>query len=476
MAVSERFVVVVLALVAASGCKGDSKKKLGLATRDGGPPVIVVDEPVEGGAIGPLQREVEPNDERDRAAVVPVPGGVEGKFERPDDIDFYRIEAGAERRVAVRLKGAAADEGGVDLVLEFYDGDGKPLARSDRGPAGALEGLPNFALAKGAAYHASVSQFVKKGKKKKKAEKAEASVAGYQLTFEAIAPGADDEVEPNQEPAQARQLLLDEEKVGFLGWADDVDLWKLSLAGFSGGYGLDLAVDGIEGVGLEVTIAAPDGRVLVERKGLRDRGLSIRGLLPQSGAQFYLARISGSRSNPEQSYRIRSRSRALAETDEAEPNDDVERAIPAGPLGDAVTGERRGFLDGGDSDVYRFEAGREALGFTVSVEPPSGADAVLRVLSASGAEIARADNGKASQREEIAGLAFAPGEVRFVVVTGTAQGDEPDPYLLRWSSAVNLPAAPGQPPAAPGQPPGQPPPPRQPAPPDEPPIDDPYGE
>jgi hypothetical protein len=472
MVVSERFVVVLLGLAvgASAGCKGDSKRKLGLATRDGGPPVVVVDEPVEGGAIGPLQRETEPNDERDRAAAVPVPGGVEGSFERPDDIDFYRIEAGAERRVAVRL--AAADEGGVDLVLELYDGDGKLLVRSDRGPAGALEGLPNYALARGAAYHVSVSQFVKKGKgKKKKADKAAAAgPAGYQLTFEVITPGADDEVEPNQDPASAREVLLDQEKTGFLGWTDDQDVWKLSLAGFSGGYGLDLAIDGIDGVALEANIAAPDGRVLVERKGQRDRGLSIRGLLPQAGAQFYLARISGSRSNPEQGYRIRSRSRALSETDEAEPNDDVERATPAGPL-DAGTGERRGFLDGGDSDVYKFEAGRETLGFTVSVEPASGTDAVLRVLSASGAEIARADNGKASQREEIAALAIAPGEVRFVVVTGTAQGDEPDPYLLRWTAAGSQPAAPAQPPAAPSQPP-----PGQPAPSDEPPIEDPYGE
>ena len=427
--------------------------------------MVVVESPVEGGPLGPLEREAEPNDERDRAKVVPVPGGVEGGLDRADDIDFYRIEAGPARIAAVRLRGPTAEEGGADLVLELHDGDGKSLARSDRGPAGTLEALPNIPLAQGAAYYASVSQFVKKGKKKKKkAAPADAGPAAgptYQLTFEPLRPGADEEQEPNDDAGQARPMLLAEEKTGFLGWGKDVDFWKLDVTGFKGGYVLDLAIDGVEGIALAADILAADGRVLVARKGQKDRSLLVRGLLPEIGAQAYAARVSGSRSNPEQAYRIRSSSRSLVDTDEAEPNDDPERAVAAGPLGDGVTGERRGFLDGGDTDVYKFEVGREAVGFTVAVEPPAGVDAVLRVLGPSGAEIASADNGKAGTREEIAGLNVARGEARFVVVTGTAQGDEPDGYLLRWNAAVNLP-----PPA-----PGAPPPPT-----DEPPVDDPYGE
>jgi hypothetical protein len=462
--------VVVFALAAAAagaGCKKESKREVGLAARDGGPPVVVVESPVEGGPVGPLEREAEPNDQRDRAKAVPVPGGVEGSLDRTDDIDFYRIEAGPARIAAVRLRGPTAEEGGADLVLELYDGDGKSLARSDRGPAGTLEALPNFPLAQGAAYYASVSQFVKKGKrKKKKAATADAGPAAgpsYQLTIEPLRPGTDEEQEPNEEAVQARPILLAEEKTGFLGWGKDVDQWKLDVTGFKGGYVLDLSVDGVEGIALAVDVLAADGRVLVARKGQKDRSLLVRGLLPEMGAQVYTARVSGSRSNPEQAYRIRSSSRSLVDTDEAEPNDDAEHAVAAGPLGDGVTGERRGFLDGGDTDVYRFEAGREAVGFTVAVEPPAGADVVLRVLGPSGAEIASADNGKAGQREEIAGLSVGRGETRFVVVTGTAQGDEPDGYLLRWNAAVDLPpSGPGQPPAAPPD--------------DPPPIDDPYGE
>ena len=263
----------------------------------------------------------------------------------------------------------------------------------------------------------------------------------------------------------AGQALLSEEKTGFLGWSKDVDLWKLSLDGFGGGFALDLSLSSVDGAALSVDVLAPDGRVLAARKGQKDRALMIRGLLPEHGAPFYLARVSGSRSNPELAYRLRPSSRALGEADEAEPNDDAERAVAAGALGDGATGERRGYLDGGDIDVYKFEAGREALGLTVSVDAPATTDVVLRVLGPGGAELASADAGKAGQREEIAGLAVGRGEVRFVAVTGSALGDEVDPYVLRWSTSVNLGGQGGAPIDSP---------PSDEPPSDEPPSDDPY--
>ncbi|HTE55699.1 MAG TPA: PT domain-containing protein [Kofleriaceae bacterium] len=440
--------MAVVAAVAGAGCKGERKREIGLAHRDGGPPVVIVEQPTESGAVGPLEREKEPNDQRDQAAALPLPGGVNGALASADDIDFYRIEAGAARAVVIRLTGPAADEGGVDLVLELHDADGKVVARSDRGPAGTMEGLPGAPLAARAVYFASVTQLVKKGrpKKKKKPAAEDAGAAGgaagaatYQLTIDAPAPGADDEVEPNDKPEAAGQVLLSEEKAGYLGWSKDVDLWKLSLVGFGGGFALDLAVTGVDGAALAVDVLAPDGRVIAARKGQKDRALMVRGLLPELGAPFYLARVSGSRSNPEMAYHLRASSRALGDGDEAEPNDDPDRAIAAGTLGDGATGERRGYLDGGDTDVYKFEAGREAVGLTVSVDAPASTDVVLRVLGPGGAELASADNGKAGQREEIASLAVGRGEIRFVSVSGAALGDEADPYVLRWTSAVNLP-------------------------------------
>lgn len=448
-------VAALAALVAVAGCKSERKREIGLAERDGGAPVVVIEQPTEGGGMtGPLAREVEPNDQRDQAAALTLPGGWSGGLARADDIDFYKIEAGPARAIALRLTGPAADEGGVDLVLELFDADGKPVARSDRGPAGTLEGLPNAPLAARAVHYVAVSQLVKKGGKKKKDKKPAADEpappAAYQLTAELVRPGAEEEAEPNEKPDSAGQALLSEEKTGYLGWAKDQDLWKLSLAGFGGGFGLDVAVDGLDGVALSVDILTPDGRVLVARKGEKDRALLVRGILPELGAQFYLARISGSRSNPEQTYRLRPTSRSLGDADEAEPNDDIDRAIVAGTLGAGLPppasrpshahapGERRGFLDGGDTDVYKFEAGSEPLFLSVSVEAPASTDIVLRVLGPSGAEVARADGGKAGQREELSALTVERGEVRYVAVTGTALGDEGDGYVLRWSSAANV--------------------------------------
>jgi hypothetical protein len=461
--------VVLLAIAAsAAGCKKDRSRSA--ARRDGGP-VVVIEQPGQVGSVGPLVPEAEPNDERDRAAAVAVPGGVQGTLARADDIDFYRIDAGPARVLSVRLGGAAADQGGADLVLEMFDADGKPVARSDRGPAGALEGLPDAPLAKGAIVYLAVSQVAKKaGRKKPKkpaaagaeapAEGAAAAGPAYQLTVEPVTPGNEDEREPNDKPDGAGEVLLSEQRAGYLGWSKDQDLWKLNLTGFSGGFGLDIAVDGVEGAALAVDILAPDGRVLLARKGQKDRSLLVRGVLPELGSPFYLARISGSRSNPEVAYRLRPTARALAEGEEAEPDDDPEHAIAAGTLGEGATGERRGYLDGGDTDLYKFEVGRESVGFTVSVEPPGPTDVVLRVLGPSGAEVARADAGRAGQREEIAALPLGRGEVRFVAVSGAALGDEPDPYLLRWNAAVNLAPAPGTPPPA-----GE----------EEPPEEDPYG-
>jgi hypothetical protein len=86
------------------------------------------------------------------------------------------------------------------------------------------------------------------------------------------------------------------------------------------------------------------------------------------------------------------------------------------------------------------------------VEPPASTDVIVRVLGPTGSEVARADGGKAGQREEIAQLVVGRGEARFVVVSGNSLGDEPDGYILRWSSSVYL-----RPPAGPSKPAGEPP-------------------
>ncbi|HEU5055684.1 MAG TPA: hypothetical protein VFU21_04140 [Kofleriaceae bacterium] len=454
---------IIAALVAVSGCRcgySGQKRELGLARAPGsGDPVVVVDRPVEGGGgggasvySGPMTPEAEPNDVRDKAGALSLPGGIEGSLASPTDIDFYAIEAGAARVVNVRLTGPAADAGGNDLVLTLYDGDGKPIAQSDRGPAGTLEALPNVGLAQGAAHFVSVSSFAKKEKKKKAAKevaKPTEAAAGekppapgsYRLTAEVFRPAAGDEAEPNDDPAGAREVLLDEEMTGWAGWSKDRDHWKLNLAGFRGGYVLDLGIEGVEGIGLTAELIGDGGKPIATRKSDKGRGLRVRGLLPPAGARHWLVRLSGSRSNPEVPYKLKTTARELAEGDEAEPNDDGERAITVGPLGDGQEGERRGYLDGGDVDAYKLEGVREPLSLTLSVAPPAGVDVSLRVMSGA-KEVVKADTGKAGAREEVDVVRLPAGESLLVLVGGTALGDEPDPYVLRWSTKADLGAPP----------------------------------
>jgi hypothetical protein len=459
-------IALALALGPGCTCRGE-KRELGLSRARDAAPVIVVDQPVEGGVVGPLAVEAEPNDERGQGAVIALPGGVEGGLASPTDMDFYKIDAVAGgRTVAVRLVGPGEPEGGADLVLHLYDGDGRVLLHSDRGPAGVLEALPNAALTGGATYYVSVSAFVKKEKKTKKSKKgpqpagAPASAQTYQLTVEPVSPATEMEVEPNDLADGAREVLLSDEVSGFLGWTKDIDHWKLSLAGFSGGYALDLEVDAVEGVPLVFEVVAPDGHVIVSRRSEKGHGVRVRGLLPESGARYWLGKLSGGRSNPEESYRLRPTSRQLGEGEEAEPNDAEDRALLVGPLGDGMEGQRRGYLDGGDVDVYRFEGGREPMTLALTLEPPSSVDAKLVVTRPGGSEVSKQDGGKAGQREEL-DVEVPGGAVLLVAVSGTSLGDEGDPYVLTWRTRTDL-AAPM--PASPGAP----------AEGDDPPVEDPY--
>ena len=430
---------VALGAALAGGCKGKKKRELGLSRARDGAPVVVVDRAVQSGFAGPVAPEVEPNDARDQAGRLELPGGIEGALAGEKDVDIFRLEPGPARAVNVQLTGPGDDEGGVDLVLELHDADGTVIAKSDRGPAGVVEGLPNAALAAGAAHYLSVSRFVKKARKKGKAKDgAEAPPGSYRLAVDTVEPVSGAEAEPNDTPDGAREVLLADEATGYVGWSKDVDHWILNLAGFSGGYALDVAVDGVEGVALTAEVVATDGRVIATRKGEAGRGVRIRGMLPEVGARQWLARVTGSRSNPQEPYRLRPTARELAEGEEAEPNDDEERAIVVGPLGDGLDGERRGHLDGGDVDFYRFEGGREPLTLNLSVEPPSGVDLVVRVLRPGGQEVRSVDGGKAGVREVLDALTIPGGGAVVIAVGGTALGDEPDPYLLRWSTRADL--------------------------------------
>src|SRR5688500_8057921 len=115
---ANRMRALALLVAFAGGCRcGGEKREIGLARSPGREAVVVVDRPVEpggasGGYSGPMAPEAEPNDQRDKAGALAVPGGINGALSTPADIDFYKLAPGGPRMLDLRLVGPAAEAGG----------------------------------------------------------------------------------------------------------------------------------------------------------------------------------------------------------------------------------------------------------------------------------------------------------------------------------------------------------------------------
>lgn len=75
----------------------------------------------------PVLPEKEPNDGFRQAMEIPVPGVVEGKVDRPRDVDVYRFEGKAGQKIVVELL-AARHGSPVDGLLTLYDAAGQQRA------------------------------------------------------------------------------------------------------------------------------------------------------------------------------------------------------------------------------------------------------------------------------------------------------------------------------------------------------------
>jgi hypothetical protein len=327
---------------------------------------------------------------------------------------------------------------GVDLILELRDADGKVLAASDRGPALTVEGIPNYGVDKGT-YHLAVREFVRK--RRKDAPGRTGASPPYELiaTFSETVPDGF-EREPNDTADGAVELLLGDEVAGFLGWNRDVDMWKLSLEGFTPSYSLDLDLDGVPVVTPQVQILDHSGRPLLSHAGGEGAGVRIRNLVPGDGSPFYYARISGRRSNPLEPYRLRMSTRLLEPEDELEPNDTAETATPLRVDTSEEEGLRRGFIGPGDVDFYRLEAVGQATLLTVTVEPSGDVDVAVELSTHRGAALGAADAGKRGAREELAGVPVPAGTAVLVKITG--DGAIAEPYQVRWSVQPDVATAP----------------------------------
>jgi hypothetical protein len=444
------------------GCGNDDGRRI-KRDRDAGPPVEVVDRTAKTNRSAGDERE--PNGSDAEANPVAVASLVRGTLDGEADVDVYRVTVPRAGQLRVQVTGIE----GVDLMLEVRDARGAVLARSDRGPAGTIEGMPNLGVVAGE-YLVQVKEFVKarpkpkpakKPKKGKAAPAPDAGVVGrvgpspvYELTLDLVERPADlTEIEPDDDAGAAVEVLLADTVRGWIGWSGDVDVWKLSLEGVGDRYAVDVAVAGVEGVTLGVELVDAQGAPVQARKGAKGGPVTLESVVPALAADqppWHYVKVSGDRSNPEAAYELRFTTRLLDADEESEPNDEAARATPLRFDGVATAGTMRATYVAGDVDRFVLEAQPEAVLLDVAVEPPAGIDVKLEIAALGGGLIAAGDAAAAGKRERLSGVAIPAGTaaVVSVLVPKPPKGDggELRAYRLTWSfSGGELPMPPEEP-------------------------------
>ena len=464
-------------LLGPSACgKGPDGRAKRLSRDKDASAVLVVDSPQE--QIVTFSNEAEPNNDVSQATTLALATGAKGSLDGVTDVDVYAIVVPELGLLDARLSGID----GVDLILELRDSAGNALARSDRGPALTVEGLPNYPVT-AQTYYLAVSEFVKKSRRRKKKNPPagrEGPSPIYELSVRHLPDSGDGhEAEPNESVETATELVIGDSALGYLGWARDVDVWKLSTEGFAAEYSLDLDVSAVPGITPSLAIVDGDGKVMVRRTGIKGRGLSVRNLVVASepaedgsvddknadtnprreepapgedddAGQFLYLELRARRSNPIESYRLSAATRLLDLGDEAEPND---KSARPGVLRDdpsASEGTRRGHLTIGDVDYYQLAASDSPVLLSVTAKPAGDANIELTILI-DGQIAAMADEGKARAAESLPDTRIEAGKSALVKIAGRGSLEAQAAYELRWAVDPAGPAAaPGEPGTEPG--------------------------
>ena len=444
--------VAAAAAVALAGCGGKKRRGGGAGSGDGGAGVVLVDP-------RKLSRaevaEVEPNDDKEHAQLLPQSGadlGAAGSFAGPKDSDWYGFEIapGVERRVvAVTLPGVP----GIDLGFSLVGPGNVVLATVDDARPGDGEGVPNFGLAPGR-YLLEVRQIPLKKAKKGAPDAGVVAGASYHVGLRVTDPVAGDELEPNDAPAFATLLAPGDAVSGYLGWRKDVDVYKIPLDAVQAAGALRVEVDAPGGVAPTLALLDATEARLLERTGRAGTPLIARGLAPRPGDPYAFVAVSAgsgksTSAEPDQKYVLRVEIDTVAAGDEREPNDTPESALPlVAPPGDTalavaaadVDGRAAGMLTAGDVDVYKL---RVAAGQLARVELAVGpgaedakADLSLTLLGEGGRAVRTLDEGGAKVSEILTSWAFPVEDDLLLAVRAKLKTGEVA-YRLTWAVATD---------------------------------------
>lgn len=408
---------VLMSLLCLGGCdrKQEESKRL-TRNRDNAAVVVV------GGQSGAADfaAEVEPNDAVAEAQRLQVDSGVTGTLNGSTDEDRYGftvLEAGL-----VFASVAGAED--ADLMLQLQDGEGVILAASDRGPAKVEEGLSGYWCDADQTYQLVVKEFTKKRNRKTGGRLGES--APYRLSLRQSAePKTGFELESNEDLEGAMEVSPGEERFGFIGWTQDVDLWRLPVAGFTdigaeldGGEksALNIVLSGIEGVSTQLQLLDSNSTVLMKLQAKKGQEVALRSFVPEVTAEFYLIKVTAKRSNPVQSYALRVEETRLASGQEEEPNDALEQAtVISGDLTTLVT--MSGEVSLGDVDSFSIPPNTSHRLLELDIAGPSNADLDVVVLNEEGAELARSESAVVGAREFLRNISIAAGSSPIIRVT-----------------------------------------------------------
>jgi hypothetical protein len=410
-----RLIVVLVSIgaTACSGCRGGGTKtkRTGSAA-----PVEVITQPQladAGRGPGPDADEVEPNDGDEVATPMSIGGTARGKIEPENDVDYYHFKVDKPSVLAVSLSGID----GMDLSVEIADASGSVLAKSDRGGARVKEGMPNVGVTPGR-YTLIVKQVKKKpAKPPKRGKKAPDPaldpnapapvVPVYELSTQLVEPARSSEREPDDDRGTAIDLIVADNAIGYIGWTNDRDVWKLSVETLSDKNLLDVHVSGIEGITLELEISDGLGNVLATRKAAKGTPLVMKGLMPNvppGAPPFHYLTLRADKSNPETPYTLHATERIGSLDEEIEPNDLVDKPYML-PTDRTVVNAS---WSPGDIDCFGIAPAGTARQLDVSVDPPGELNVDIE-LFVDGKSVAIANQGKKGVLEKLTAIVPANG-------------------------------------------------------------------
>jgi hypothetical protein len=378
-----RAAVAAAAIVVGVGGGGCGKRPTHHRDRDAAPVEVVTAPAQLDAGHGPAADEVEPNDSDEVATLLGLGATVHGKIDPETDVDRYRIDVTQPGALAVTLE--AHD--GLDAVLEIADAGGTVIARSDRTGPRTREGVPNLGVTPGR-YTAIVAAKKppplapprRRSTHRPAPEPAAKPVGGpYEITAAIVPVAAGFEHEPDDDRGAASELIAGDTGSGYIGWAGDADVWKISVEALSAKNALDIELSAVEGLALSLEISDGIGQSITTRKGPRGGPLVVRGFVPalaQGAPPYHYLTVRADRSNPETAYQIRVTAKLVAPDAEIEPNDTPETATLV-PL------DRKSLhaqWTTGDVDCFAMPPADTQRTFDVALDTPRDLDLALDLL------------------------------------------------------------------------------------------------